>query len=183
MSHAHNEVPTIAALTDLVSRCKEIDRYHTQLSAAEETRISAMASAIVSMKRVLELEQVERDTLPTRHLRAEHWSLMCPGTAAAMTPAVKAVRGLLVLDDHGQLKILSGRTWRGSWRNVTLWKDGVEGLSAPGLLEFLARLASVAQERAPDVAQSLLERRKALLWTQSLGPSGPRGAVVQGRAD
>ena len=183
MSHAHNEVPTIAALTDLVSRCKEIDRYHTQLSAAEETRISALASAIVAMRHVLELDQVGRDTLPTRHLRAEHWALTCAATAEVVTPEVRSVKGLLVLDDHGQLKILSGRTWRGSWRSVTLWKDGVEGLTAPALLDFLARLATLAQERAPNAAQSLLERRKALLWTQSLGPTGPRNAVAPGRAD
>ena len=181
--HAHNEVPTIAALNDLVARCKEIDRYHTQLAAAEETRISALAAAIVAMRRVLDLEPVDREKLPTRHLRAEHWALVCPSTTAITTPAVRAIDGLLVLDDHGQVKILSGRTWRGHWRTVTLWRDGVEELTASALLEFLARLAGAAQERAPEAAEALLERRKALLHTQSLGPTGPRTSGPHARAE
>ena len=180
---AHNEVPTMAALADLVARCKQIDRYDTQLTAAEEMRVAALASAIVSMRRILRLEAIAREKLPARHLRAEHWVLAGPSTAKAVTPAVKALKGLLVLDDHGQVKILSQRTWRGLWRTVTLWRDGVHGLSASQLLEFLARLAALAQERAPEVAQSLVERREGLAAAQMLAPPAPRMSGPQARAD
>lgn len=184
---AHNEVPTMAALADLVARCKQIDRYDTQLAAAEETRISALASALVLMRRVLDLETIPPERLPARHLRAEHWALVGPSTTDAVTPAVKGVlkatRGLLVLDDHGQVKILSDRTWRGMWRTVTLWRDGASDLSAAALLEFLARLAALAQERAPEAAQALLRRRESLAAAQTLGPSGPRMSGPEARAD
>jgi hypothetical protein len=171
------EVPTPAALADLIARCTQIDRYATQLAAAEEIRIAALATGIIAMRRVLELEPVARETLPSRHLRAEHFVLTSRSVEEARTPAVKAVNGTLVLDEHGQVKILSGRTWRGMWRNVTLWRDGVEGLSAADLMDFLARLVALAHERAPDAARALLERRDRLAETLSIRASGPRGRV------
>ena len=57
------EVPTPAALADLVARCNEMTRYSTELTAAEETRVAALASAIVTMRQVLELA-----TIPSEHL-------------------------------------------------------------------------------------------------------------------
>src|SRR5215208_4685603 len=100
------------------------------LAAAEETRISALAAAIVSMRRVLDLQPIDRDKLPSHHRRAEHVALVCPSTHPMQTAVVRELKGLLVLDDHGQVKILSGRSWRGRWRTVTLWRDGVEGVDA-----------------------------------------------------
>src|ERR687896_173440 len=41
------EVPSIAALNDLVGRCSQINRYATQLTAAEESRVAALAAALV----------------------------------------------------------------------------------------------------------------------------------------
>src|SRR5437762_14040154 len=52
------EVPTPAALADLVARCNEMQRYSTELTAAEETRVAALANAIVTMRQVLELVPV-----------------------------------------------------------------------------------------------------------------------------
>jgi hypothetical protein len=169
------EIPTAAALADLVARCTQIDRYATQLAAAEEIRIAALATGIVSMRRVLELEQVPKSKLPSRHVRADHWVLTSPSVVEARTAAIRRVRGVMVLDDHGQVKILSGHTWRGMWRNVTLWRDGVEGLSSTELMDFLARLVSLAHERAPDAARTLVDRREKLTETGSLISSGPRG--------
>lgn len=169
------EVPTPAALADLIARCTQIDRYATQLAAAEEIRIAALATGIVAMRRVLELEPIARDKLPSRHARAEHFVLTSPAVKSALTPTVRAVEGTLVLDDHGQVKILSGLSWRGMWRTVTLWKDGVEGLSSAGLMDFLSRLAALAHERSPDAAKSLLERREKLSETLSVMSAGPRG--------
>lgn len=169
------EVPTAAALADLIARCTQIDRYATQLAAAEEIRIAALATGIVAMRRVLGLEPIAREKLPSRHARAEHFVLTSASVREAITPAVRGVEGKLVLDDHGQVKILSGRSWRGVWRNVTLWKDGVEGLSAAELMDFLARLAALAHERSPDAARALLDRREKLTDTLSVMASGPRG--------
>jgi len=169
------EIPTPAALADLIERCVQIDRYATQLAAAEEIRIAALATGIVSMRRVLELEQVPRRSLPSRHARAEHFVLTSRSVSDVVTPEVRTIDGTLVLDDHGQVKILSGKSWRGMWRNVTLWKDGVEGLSAPALMDFLARVVARAHERSPEAARTLLERREKLSDTLSLMSSGPRG--------
>lgn len=180
--HAHNEVPTAEALDDLVARCRELDRYATQLTAAEETRISALASGLVSMVRVLGLEAVPSDRLPAHHRRAEHWMLVGDSTEPAMTTAVRSMDGLLALDEHAQVKILSDRSWRGRWRGVNLWKDGAGGLSAFALLEFLSRLAALAQERAPIEAEALRARRESLVTARSLGPTGPRMSGPQTRA-
>src|SRR3954471_4659303 len=169
------EVPTPNALADLVARCNQIDRYATQLAQAEEIRISQLATGIVAMRRVLQLEQVPREKLPSRHARAEHFILTSDSVREARTPAIKAVNGTVVLDDHGQVKILSGHTWRGMWKSVTLWRDSVSGLSSSDLMEFLARLVASAHERAPEAAQQLLDRRDKLAGTVSLMGSGPRG--------
>jgi hypothetical protein len=169
------EVPTPSALADLVARCTQIDRYATQLAQAEEIRISQLATGIVAMRRVLQMEQVPREKLPSRHARAEHFILTSDSVREARTPAIKSVNGTVVLDDHGQVKILNGHTWRGMWKNVTLWRDGVAGLSSSDVMEFLARLVSLAHERAPEAAQQLLDRRDKLAGTTSLMGSGPRG--------
>jgi hypothetical protein len=82
----------------------------------------------------------------------------------------------LVLDEHGQVKVLGDRSWRGQWRSVTLWRDGVAGLSATDLLEFLARLAALAQARAPEAARRLVDRQSALTAARPLTAEGPRSA-------
>jgi hypothetical protein len=168
------EVPTPAALADLVSRCTEIQRYTTELTAAEETRVAALAAAIVIMRQVLELPAIPSDRLPLRQARMEHWSLTGPTVEEAETPAIRALHGALVLDEHGQVKVLANRTWRGAWRNISLWRDGVEGIRASALMDYLARLVAIAQRRAPDVARQLLERSEAIVGTHSLLPPGPR---------
>jgi hypothetical protein len=91
-----------------------------------------------------------------------------------MTPAMKHLHGTLALDEHEQIKILSRRTWRGAWRLVTLWRDGVHGCAARDLMEYLARLAAEAQRRAPNAARELLERSRAIAATKELSPTGPR---------
>ncbi len=169
------EAPTPAALADLVERCKQINRYATQLTAAEETRVAALASAIVVMRQVLELHPVRADRLAARQGRIQHWFLTGDHLITAETPAVKRFRGRLVLDEHEQVKILSHRSWRRSMRTVTLWRDGVEGLTSTELMEYLARLTALAQERAPDVARSLLERSEAIVGARELKSAKPRG--------
>jgi hypothetical protein len=166
--------PTPTALADLVARCREIDRYSTQLIAAEETRIAALASGLFAMRGVLALEQISASKLPARQSRIDHWMLTGGGVADLATPAIRAVRGVLVLDEHEQIKVLSHRHWRGAWRTVTLWRDGVAGLSARELMEYLARLAAHAQEHAPTVAARLLDRSRVIAETDALAHSGPR---------
>jgi len=168
------EAPTPRALADLVSRCTQIDRFTVQLIAAEESRIAALASAIFAMRGVLELEEVPPDKLPARQGRIQHWALTGGDLDAEATPAIRRLRGTLVVDEHEQVKILSHRTWRGMWRVVTLWRDGVDGLSSRDLLEYLARLAIRAQEIAPAAARALRERSEAIAATSPLLPSGPR---------
>jgi hypothetical protein len=175
--HTLIDAPTPAALADLVERCKQIDRYATQLTAAEESRISALAVGIVAMRNVLELPSVAAIRLPLRHGRMSHWTLTGSSVEDVETPAIKALekeQAKLVLDEHGQVKILSDRNWRGAWRTVTLWKDGVHDLSAAALMEYLARLASLAQARAPAAAMELVERQAAIYATRPLTASGPR---------
>ncbi len=169
------EAPTPAALADLVRRCEQINRYATQLTAAEETRVAALASAIVVMRQVLDLHPVGTDRLAARQGRIQHWFLTADHLSAAETPAIKRFRGRLVLDEHEQVKILSQRTWRRSARGVSLWRDGVEGLSAADLMTFLARLTALAQERAPDVARALLERSEGIVGARELKSAKPRG--------
>ena len=168
------EAPTPEALADLVSRCKQIDRFATQLTAAEEGRVAALASGILAMRGVLELPEIEPDKLPQRQRLMRHWSLTEEAMARLMTPKIRHLHGCLVLDEHEQIKILSHRTWRGGWRVVTLWHDGVHGVSAHDLMEYLVGLTTAAQERAPDTADSLLERAKAIAATSELLPRGPR---------
>lgn len=169
------EVPTPLALADLLARCNEIRRYTTELTAAEVLRISALAAALVAMRQVLDLRPVPSEKLPLRQKRIAHWSLTdLHHLDAALTPGVRGVDGALALDEHDQVKILSGRTWRGAWDTVTLWRDGVHNISASTMMDYLARLVALAQERAPDVAQSLLARSEAVVAASALLPAGPR---------
>jgi anti-sigma-K factor RskA len=170
-------VPTPQALADLVHRCDQINRYATELIAAEETRIAALASGILVMRKVLDLTPVPAEKLPVRQGRIEHWLLTGRQLAVAETPAIRALDGGLALDEHEQVKILSERTWRGTWRVVTLWRAGVHGLSSADLLSYLAALTRLAQQRAPDVAKSLHERSQAIAATQPLLAGAPRTRV------
>lgn len=156
------EAPTPRALADLVARCTQIDRFAVQLVAAEESRIAALASGMLAMRGVLGLVEVAADRLPARQSRIRHWLLTGGDFGPHVTAAIRAVDGVLVLDEHEQVKVLSRRTWRGVWRVVTLWRDGVHGLSSRDLMEYLAKLAGLAQERAPDAARELLARSEAV---------------------
>ena len=169
------EAPTPQALADLVRRCAQINRYAVQLTEAEESRVAALASAILVMRGVLELEEIPAQKLPPRQGRIRHWALTGEHLADVMTPAVRHVHGRLVLDEHEQVKILSHRTWKGVWRNVTLWRDGAHGLSAHDLMEYLVQLTTAAQERAPASARVLLERSQDVAAAGELLPQGPRG--------
>lgn len=160
--------PTPEALADLVARCTQINRFTTQLTRAEETRISALASGILVMRSVLDLPPVPAERLPARQSRIDHWLLTPDELSELVTPALKPFRGRLVLDEHAQIKLLSGRTWRGAWRDVTLWRDGVENLSAHDLMEYLVALTVEAQERAPDSARALLARSRAVAAARAL---------------
>jgi hypothetical protein len=172
------DAPTAAALADLVERCEQIQRYATQLTAVEEMRVSALADGLVSMRHVLELAEVPRDRLPSRHGRMDHWLLTGPTVEEAETPVIADLsrRARLVLDEHGQVKVLSDRSWRGEWRSVVLWRDGVHGLQAADLMDYLARLAALAQARAPEAARSLVARHGAVSATKPLTAEGPRSA-------
>jgi len=175
------EVPTVAALSELVARCAEINRYATQLTAAEESRVAALAASLVTMRQVLGLDRIGTMELPVRHARVAHWSLTGTSVVEVETDAIRQLQGLLVLDDHGQVKILSGKTWRGAWQTVSLWRDGVHGLRAGPLMDYLARLIRLANERAPDAARALLERRRAVEKTSGLTASGPRMSTADAR--
>lgn len=168
------EAPSAAALADLVERCSQIDRYTAQMTVAEESRISALAAGIVAMAGVLGLEPVPTEKLPARQARSTHWLLAGPAVAEARTAAIDKLAGSLALDDHGQVKVLTSRSWRGEWRSVQLWRDGVAGLRSVALMEYLARLAELAHERAPGAARALQERRRALANTDALLTPGPR---------
>jgi len=152
------EAPTPSALADLVARCKQIERFTVQLVAAEESRISAFASGLVAMRGVLLLDEIPPEKLPGRQGRIVHWALSGGDLSHLATPAIRDLDGMLVIDEHQQVKILSGRTWRGGWRAVTLWRNGVGNLSSRDLLEYLAKLVAQAQNRAPLAAGELLER-------------------------
>lgn len=169
------EAPTPRALADLVARCTQINRFETQLMAAEETRIAALASGILVMRQVLKLSQLDPESLPLRQRRIQHWSLTGGHLKEVETPAIRAVRGALALDEHEQVKVLSDRSWRGQWQTVTLWKNGEGGIAAPEMMDYLAHIAALAQQRAPDVARSLLARSEAVTSAQALLADGPRG--------
>jgi len=168
------EAPTPQALADLVARCKQIDRFAMQLTAAEEGRVAALASGILAMRGVLDLPAIEPEKLPPRQRLMQHWALTDDGMSYLMTPAIRHLNGCLVLDEHEQVKILSQRNWRGGWRNVTLWHDGVHGVSAHDLMEYLVSLTTAAHERAPETARALLERSQAIAATSEMVQRGPR---------
>ena len=126
------------------------------------------------MRQVLKLPLLEPEQLPARQGRMQHWALTGAHFAEVETPAIRAVRGLFVLDEHEQVKVVSDRTWRGQWRSVTLWKNGEHGVSAAAMLDYLARLTRLAQQRAPDVARALLARSEAIAATHALLAAGPR---------
>jgi len=171
------EAPTPQALADLVARCKEIGRYTTQLTAAEESRIAALAAALLTMRQVLDLHPIAPDKLPLRQARIAHWALTDPHDPATTAPALVDRRAALAIDEHEQVKVLSDRTWRGVWRTVTLWRDGVHGISAADLMQYLAHLTALAQQRAPDVVSVLLERSESIVAANALLPAGPRTRV------
>ena len=168
------EAPTPQALADLVARCDQINRFATQLTSAEETRIGALAAGIVVMRQVLDLPLIDPAMLPMRQGRIQHWALTGGHLTEAETPAIRAVRGVFVLDEHEQVKVLSDRSWKGQWRTVTLWRSGEHGVPAAEMMAFLARLAALAQKRAPDVARALLARSEALVATHELLGAAPR---------
>jgi hypothetical protein len=168
------EAPTPTALADLVARCDQINRYETQLTAAEETRIAALASGILIMRQVLNLSPLDPESLPMRQRRIQHWSLTGGHLKEVETAAIRTVRGALALDEHEQVKILSERNWRGQWQSVMLWRNGESGLATVDMMDFLARLAAFAQKRAPEAARSLLARSEAVTSAQSLLSAGPR---------
>jgi hypothetical protein len=172
------EVPTATVLNDLVARCSEIGRFAMQLTAAEESRVAALAAALLRMRQVLGLERIASAELPSRHARVPHWALAGTALAEAETGPIRELQlqGQLVLDAHGQVKILSGKTWRGTWQSVSLWRDGVCGLRAGALLEYLARLAGLANERTPHAAVALLERGRAVETTARMTGTTPRAA-------
>jgi hypothetical protein len=103
------DAPTPQSLADLVARCDQINRYETQLTAAEESRVAALASGILVMRNVLELEPVDAAKLPVHQGRIQHWALTGGHLREAETPAVHALRGMLALDEHEQVKELSQR--------------------------------------------------------------------------
>ena len=161
------EAPTPAALADLVARCQQIDRFTVQLIAAEENRVAAFASGMFAMRHVMGLVEIAPDKLPGRQGRIVHWALTGGDLSDLETPAVRALDGMLVVDEHEQVKVLSQRTWRGGWRQVTLWRSGVHDLSSRELLEYLTKLAEYAQHRAPAAARELHARSEAIaagLW-------------------
>jgi hypothetical protein len=170
----HVDAPTPHALADLVARCDQLNRYATQLTAAEESRVAALASGILVMRNVLELEVVEAAKLPVHQGRIQHWALTGSHLREAETPTIRALRGTLALDEHEQVKVLSQRKWGGQWGSVALWRSGVHGLTAAMMLEYLARLVGLAQQRAPDAARKLLVRSEALAATRDLMDDGPR---------
>jgi hypothetical protein len=168
------EAPTPKALADLVARCDQINRFETQLTAVEETRIAALASGILVMRQVLGLVAMEPEKLPMRQGRIQHWALTGGHLKEAETPAIHKVRGLFVLDEHEQVKVLTHRSWRGQWRSVTLWRNAEHGISPADMMDFLARLTVLAQKRAPDAARVLLSRAEAVTASQALLAGGPR---------
>jgi hypothetical protein len=168
------EAPTPEALADLVARCAQINRYTTQLTAVEEIRVAALAAGILTMRGVLELPEIKPDRLPARQSRIAHWALTGHHLAEYATPAIKRLHVTLALDEHEQVKVLSTRTWRGVWREVTLWRDGVHGLSAHDLMEYLAALTAAAQDRAPETARQLLVRSEAVAAAELLTTARPR---------
>jgi hypothetical protein len=168
------EAPTPKALADLVARCDQINRFETQLTAVEETRIAALASGILVMRQVLDLPLIDPEKLPMRQGRIQHWALTGGHLKEVETPEIHAVRGLIVLDEHEQVKVLSHRTWRGQWRSVTLWKSAEHRILPANLMEYLARLTEMAQRRAPDAARALLTRSEAVSSTLTLLAAGPR---------
>ncbi|HEY4133321.1 MAG TPA: hypothetical protein VGM50_22070 [Gemmatimonadaceae bacterium] len=168
------EAPTPEALADLVARCAQINRYTTQLTAVEEVRIAALAAGILTMRGVLDLPEIKSEKLPARQRRIAHWALMGHHLSDLATPAIKHLHGTLVLDEHEQVKILSSRTWRGVWRDITLWRDGVQGLAAHDLMQYLAALTAAAQDRAPDTARQLLVRGKSVAAAELLTTARPR---------
>lgn len=169
------EAPTPAALADLVERCAQINRFTTQLTAAEEIRISALAAGLLEMRGVLALPAIKPEKLPMRQRRIDHWALTAHHLADYATGPIRKLHGTLVLDEHEQVKILANRTWRGVWRDVILWRDGVHDLAASQLMEYLSALTAAAQERAPDSARALLERSKKVAAAEVLASRSPRG--------
>lgn len=168
------EAPTPSALADLVARCDQINRFASQLTAAEETRVAALASGILVMRQVLSLELLDPEKLPMRQGRIRHWVLTGGHLKEVETPAIHAVRGLIVLDEHEQVKVVSQRNWRGQWGSVTLWRSGEHGVQAAAMMEYLAGLVGLAQRRAPDVARALLARGEAIAATHAQLAAGPR---------
>ncbi len=168
------DAPTPEALADLVARCSQIERYATQLTAAEETRIAALAAGLLEMRGVLALPELKPEKLPMRQRRIAHWQLTASHLSAALTPAIKKLHGALALDEHEQVKILSTRNWRGAWRDITLWRPGVCGLSSHDLMSYLVGLTALAQERAPDAARALLIRSSAVAAATAVTTARPR---------
>lgn len=168
------EAPTPKALADLVARCDQINRFEMQLTAVEEMRISALASGLLVMRQVLDLQLVEAEKLPMRQGRIRHWMLSGGHLKEVETPTVRAIRGLLVLDEHEQVKVLAQRTWRGQWGSVTLWKAPEHAILPAVMMEYLARLTELAQRRAPDAARALLARSEAVTASHALLAVGPR---------
>src|SRR5215212_9109041 len=101
------EVPTPQALADLVARCKEIGRYATQLTAAEESRIAALSAALLTMRQVLNLHPIAPEKLPLRQARIAHWELPDSHDAATTAHPLIDRRSALAIDEHEQVKVLS----------------------------------------------------------------------------
>src|SRR2546430_17536829 len=116
------EAPTPQALADLVARCKEIARYSTQLTAAEESRIAALAAALLAMRQVLGLHPIAPERLPLRQARIAHWALTDPHVDGMEGTELVDRHTALAIDEHEQIKVLSDRTWRGAWRTANLWR-------------------------------------------------------------
>ena len=168
------EAPTPKALADLVARCDQINRFAMQLTAVEENRIAALAAGILVMRQVLDLKPIDPEKLPMRQGRIQHWALTGGHLKEVETPAIHAIRGHLVLDEHEQVKVLTHRTWNGHWRAVTLWKSAEHKILPAAMMEYLAKLTELAQRRAPDAARALLARSEAVTATYGLLAAGPR---------
>src|SRR3954467_7761019 len=93
------EAPTPEALADLVARCAQINRYTTQLTAVEETRIAALAAGILTMRGVLELSEIKAENCRMGQGRMALGCLMGPHLEGGPR-AINGLPAALGVDEH-----------------------------------------------------------------------------------
>ena len=171
------EAPTPKALADLIARCDQINRrFETQLHSSRShpyQRAGVGHPCHAPSARPQGAGFGKAPDAPGAHSTLGAHRRASPRSGNTADQCREEPTSCSTSTNRS--KSCADRSWRGQWRSVTLWHNKENGVTAAQVMEFLARLTSLAHKRAPDVARGLLARSEAVVSALELVSQTPRG--------